>query len=312
MKYAPLIDLLKRNNILFLENQSLHSLSNFEIGSSADIVIFPNDIDAFCEILSYLYDKGIKFFIVGKGTNLVFPDFHYNGVILCTSMLDKITIDGDCLMAECGASVTDCSILAIKNSLSGMEFFCGIPGSIGGAVYMNASAFDGVTSGIIIESLAFDLNTRAKFKINLEEHKFNDKKSIFCENKNLILLSSTFLLKKDFKEAIYLKALNFALRRISSQPLGKGSAGSAFKRPKNSYASKLIDESGLKGFTVGGAQISKKHAGFIVNFNNATANDIKELICITKERVYKKFNVPLDEEIIFVDWGKYGILFKNY
>ena len=298
--YKGVIEFLIENNIKFWENSNIASLNSLEIGCIARLVVFPSEIDSFCSVLHYLYKSNLKFHVIGGATNIVFPK-NYDGVIVSSKNLNKIAINENFLTALCGSKVTDCAICAMENSLSGLEFLCGIPGSIGGAVYMNASAFDKSVSNVACESLVFDLERNEKILLRSDEHKFETKKSVFRECENLVLLYTKFSLQKSKREYIRSKMRHFSLKRITSQPLDLGSAGSAFKRPIGAYASKLIDEAGLKGMRVGEATVSEKHAGFIVNLGNATSKEIKLLIDTIKRRVFDGFGITLDEEIIFIE-----------
>ena len=248
--YADLIGFFKKNDIEFLENANIAPLNSLELAGVARYVVFPDKIETFCEVLHFLYNNKIKFFVIGCATNLVFPEY-YDGVIVSSERLNDISVEQDSMVALCGARVTDCAIVAMSHSLGGMEFLCGIPGSVGGAVYMNASAFDESVSNIVCESLVFDLNRNERLLIKNTEHEFDAKRSIFNEHNNLILLYTKFLLRKSTKEEIRSKMLRYSLKRISTQPLELGNAGSTFKRPYGAYASKLIDDAGMKGFKIG-------------------------------------------------------------
>lgn len=301
MELTDLIFAFKDTNVDFYENYEISKINSFEIGNVAKLVAFPNDIDAFIEISTCLYQSNIKYCIVGKGTNILFSDQFYNGVIISTERLNEISIKNDILVAMCGATVTDCALFALENCFGGLEFYCGIPGSVGGAVFMNAGAFDSKTSDVLLRSLVLDLKSKTVFSMEYEDHRFAEKTSVFTDNKSLVILSTEFKLLHSYNIEFYLKAIRYVSKRIRSQPLDLGSAGSSFKRPINAYASKLIDDAKLKGLKIGGAEISSKHAGFIVNYNNATSEDVLRLIEIIRKKVFDEFHVTLDEEILFIE-----------
>ncbi|MBO5374068.1 MAG: UDP-N-acetylmuramate dehydrogenase [Clostridia bacterium] len=300
MKYKALIEYAKEREVKYIRDFSTAQLSSFELGGRARVALFPSTIKSFCEILSYMTDNEVKFFVAGNCTNSFFLDEEYDGVIISTRKLNKIEIVDSKLIAMCGALITDCSIEAMKFGFSGMEFLCGIPGSVGGSIFMNSSAYEKSISEILITSTVYNIKTKEVIALNFSEHHFDKKQSVFSKNKNLILLSATFgLVEKKISE-IREEMIEISAKRINSQPLNFGSCGSVFKRPKNSYASKLIDELGLKGFKIGGAEISKKHAGFIINSDNAKSSDVLNLIEEIKTRVLIKFGIPLEQEIIFL------------
>ncbi len=301
MKGELLQEYLNEEKIEYLSDFSTASISFLEVGGNAKYLIFPKSIKELCNLLCFIKDKGIKFFIVGNGSNVFFNDDGYIGAIISTRKLDKIRVKGDKLIAMCGALVTDCSVYALKNNLSGMEFLFGIPGSVGGAIFMNSSAYERDMSGVVLKSIALDLNKGKLVTFDVSKHEFSPKRSIFSTNRELVLLSTTFQMKRSIKQHIKSDMLKISSKRILSQPLEFGSCGSTFKRPQNLFASKLIDQAKFKGKRIGGAKISKKHAGFIVNYNNASAKDILNLIAKTRKVVLEKFNVLLEQEIIYVE-----------
>ena len=310
MAINSLIRFLDLYKIGYSKDYSTSNLTSLEVGGSAKLVTFPNNIENLCEVALFCYKNNIKFDVIGNGTNTFFCDSGYEGVIISTKFLDKIEARNDTIVAECGALVTDCAIKAMVNCLCGIEFLCGIPGSVGGAVTMNASAYEMDISNVIQKSKIINLSNGNIKTIECSEHKFNKKHSIFSQNKDLILLSTEFILKpSNNKDDIYSKLIEIAKKRITTQPLNMPSCGSAFKRPVGSYASKLIDLANLKGFTVGGAQISNKHAGFLINFNNASSQNILDLIEQTKNKIFNNFEVKLEEEILLLKWGKNGVIF---
>lgn len=301
MRYEAITEFLKNHNIEFFEEYPTFYLSSFELGGNAKLAVFPKSIEDFCKVLTLAHKEKCRLFVIGNCTNTVFSDSAYYGIVVCTKYLNQISINGNVMRAMCGASITDCSIIAMLKGFSGLEFACGIPGSVGGSVFMNASAFGASVSEAIVKSTVLDLNTGKCYDLNPSEHMFGTKRSVFCDNKNLILLYSEFKLLKSNKAEIKADMKRIILKRICSQPLEYGSCGSTFKRPNGFYASKLIDDAGLKGISFGGAMVSKKHAGFVVNFSDATCSDVLNLLNIIKREVRKKFGISLEEEIIFVE-----------
>lgn len=300
MEYIVL-EYLRKNGVEFEQNYQTSKISSFEIGGNSRFMIFPKSVEELCDLVRFLNENKFKFYIVGNCTNVFFADKGYDGALISTKFINKIKVNADILSAECGALITDCAVMAMKFSLTGMEFLCGIPGSVGGAIFMNCSAFNKSISNVLLRSEVYDLKKNKVLSLNFNEHNFAEKSSVFLENKNLILLSASFKLKKEFKPKIYKKMNEISVKRIKSQPLEFGNCGSTFKRPLNCYASKLIDELGLKGFQIGGAKISNKHAGFIVNIDQATSFDVVCLIESVRSKVYDKTGIYLEQEIILVE-----------
>jgi len=297
-----LLEYLRTNNIEYEVNADAKNLVSFKIGGIVDIVIYPNKISQIKGLIDILKQSDIRYYILGCGTNCYFSDNGYRGAVISTVRINKISYKDDgVICAECGALVKDCAELAYKQSLSGFEFAYGIPGNVGGCIYMNASAFNKEISFIVHKTEALDTISGEIIELSNEQHRYEAKKSVFMKNKNLIILKTYFKLHRGVKENIRAEMDKNLRRRIDTQPLDYPSAGSVFKRPSIGYASKYIDELGLKGVTVGGAQVSDKHAGFIVNLDNATSYDVMTLVSIIKYKVKEKYNVSLEEEIIYIE-----------
>lgn len=296
-----IVDYLSCNGVSFEQNYSTSKLSFLEIGGPARLVAFPKSKYELCKLLNKLTHKAIKFMVIGNCSNVFFSSFGYDGVVISTRLLNEIHISGNSIEALCGALVTDCAVLSMSFGLSDLEFLCGIPGSVGGAVYMNSCAYDGKISSVVAECEAYDILENKIINLTNEELCFSDKKSIFSGDPNLIILSVKFKLKNENINLIKKRMLEISLKRIKSQPLELGNCGSTFKRPLNLYASKIIDDLNLKGLSIGGAMVSKKHAGFIVNFNTASSKDVVELIEKIREEALDKLGVLLEQEIIFVE-----------
>lgn len=301
MDYRTLTDYLEQNKVHYEINAKTSLLVSFRIGGTADFVIYPDKEGELTSVLKISRENGYKYAVLGNGTNSYFCDGNFGGAVIVTSRLNRIYTDGDMLVAQCGASLSECAKVAMENGLCGMEFVFGIPGSVGGAVCMNASAFGASVSDTLSESKVFDNEKNETYVLGAKEHDYGIKRSVFSENKNLAVIESKFRLCKGDKEAIRAKMSEFLIKRSTSQPLDFPSAGSVFKRPRGQFASKLIDEAGLKGLTLGGASVSEKHAGFIINTKDATAKDLRKLIDIIKIVVKQKSGADLEEEIIYME-----------
>ncbi|MBQ6262883.1 MAG: UDP-N-acetylmuramate dehydrogenase [Clostridia bacterium] len=282
-----------------LTDEPMSNHSTFRIGGPADYFITPRSEEDLLFVLSKLKEFGERTLIIGKGSNVLFADEGYRGAVVCTSSLDRVIVNGSVITAECGASLTSVARQAARHSLSGLEFAFGIPGSVGGAVFMNAGAYGGEISSVTVKTKTIDPET---FEIRIyerEEHEFGYRESVFRRTGDIILSTELCLTPGDAGE-INGKMTDFLERRQQKQPLEFPSAGSVFKRCAGRFTGQMIEESGLKGLTVGGAQVSEKHAGFIINVGDATARDVLELIDIIKETVKTRFGCSLECELIYV------------
>lgn len=298
MNYRSLLHYLEKNGVEFKENYRTSELVTFRIGGDAKIVIFPKNRRQLIDILRIL--KNNKFVVIGNGSNCYFTDGFYDGAIIATSKLNSISRENNLVVAECGAPITKVSKFAFDEELCGLEFSYGIPGTVGGAVAMNASAFGSDISTVLKESLAYDICSDKLVVLSNAEHIFSVKSSVFRKSR-LILILSKFELQNGSKSEIYDKMNDNISRRREAQPLNLPSAGSAFIKPEHGYASQMIDSLNLKGYTVGGAQVSTKHAGFIVNIGGATAADVNDLIEIVKRKVNEQYKINLEKEIIYIE-----------
>ena len=243
--------------------------------------------------------------VVGNGSNLLFDDQGYDGIIIFTKKMtstEYIHQSGKTLIhVECGKSLTElANETGKKHSLTGLEFAYGIPGTVGGAVYMNAGAYGGQMSDIVVETEYFDPSDGNIKVISGDDHNFDYRHSIFAEHPEYVILSTTIEMKTGNTEEIFAVMNKNITARREKQPLEYPNAGSTFKRPEGHFAGKLIEDSGLKGYTVGGAQISVKHAGFTVNIGGATSKDVLAVMEHTKKVVLESFGVELESEIIYV------------
>ena len=283
------------------ENESLKIHTTYKIGGVAKYFITPKDLKELISLIKYLRENNIKYMILGNGSNTIFSSKTYDGAIINLSNLNKMEIKDNKIYVESGYQLIKLSIDAMNNNLSGLEFASGIPANVGGAVYMNAGAYKSDMSNLIEEVTFLDENLDLKTLKN-NELDFSYRHSLFQE-KNYIIISTVLNLEKGNKEEIKELMDNRKQRRIDSQPLDYPSAGSVFRNPSAEvFAGKLIEDLGLKGYMIGGAKISEKHANFIINYDNATGEDIKKLIELIKEKVKEKYNIDLIVEQRFVNF----------
>ena len=295
MKLEDIIDI---KNIKYNEPMSKHT--TMRVGGNADVLVIPTTNEEVINIIKYAKINKIPFKVLGVGSNVIVGDNGIEGIVIkITNKMEDIKIIDDVIIATAGSSMPKVAIKAKGACLTGFEFACGIPGTIGGGTRMNAGAY-GKEFSDIVESVKYldeDLNIK---ELKKQQLKFGYRKSIFDENKNLIVLETTFKLKKGNKEDIEKIMNDNKLARISKQPLNKPNAGSIFKRPEGYFAGKLIQDSELQGKSIGGAQVSTKHAGFIVNTGNATCKDIKDLIKLIQKTIKEKFDVSIETEVEFI------------
>lgn len=277
----------KEENIF--QNEPMKKHTTFRTGGPADFLVTPTSEKEMVECLKL----DVKKTIIGNGSNLLVKDGGIRGLVIQTTKLNNITVDKDEIKAESGALLSRIANIAKDNSLTGFEFACGIPGTIGGAVAMNAGAYGGEMKDVILRTRYADENGNV---FEITNHEFDYRKSFFT-GKNLIILASEIGLQNGDKEEIENKMKEYMTARNSKQPVNMPSAGSTFKRPVGFFAGKLIEDSGLKGYTIGGASVSTLHAGFIVNNGDATSKDILDLISYVQDKVYENYSVKLETEV---------------
>ncbi|NGM80906.1 UDP-N-acetylmuramate dehydrogenase [Paenibacillus sp. 7124] len=266
-----------------------------KIGGRADILAAPSTYEEIQAIVTYAAENGITLTILGNGSNVIIRDGGIRGIVLQTPGLSGIHSEGNLVIAQCGAQIIDTSRFALERKLTGLEFACGIPGTVGGALYMNAGAYGGEVADVLQSALAID-KTGAMVKLEGDDLKWGYRKSVFSSGDYLIL-EARFALKEGNYEEIKAGMDKLTEMRESKQPLEYPSCGSVFKRPPGRFAGQLIQESGLQGTRIGGAEVSKKHAGFIINADNATASDYIGLIQHVRETVKGHFGVELETEV---------------
>ena len=278
------------------KNVDMKEHTTFKTGGTADVFITPNSLEELKNIVKFFYEEKIDYYTLGKGSNILIDD---NGirkpVIHIGKCLSKIDIFENCITARSGASLSSIAQKALENSLTGFEFAAGIPGTLGGAIIMNAGAYDGEMKDVIEAVSYIDIEGNERV-LSCEEMEFSYRNSVLMDT-NCIVTGATISLKQGDKPLIQAKMNDLAQRRRSKQPLEFPSAGSTFKRPYGHFAGKLIEEAGLRGYSIGGAQVSEKHCGFIINKGNATTNDILSLISHVQTEVYNKTLVLLEPEV---------------
>lgn len=283
--------------VLWDEPMSRHT--SFRIGGPAALFLAPGNREDFAAALREAKDAGARVFILGNGSNLLFDDGGFDGVVLSTASLDGIEVKGNLVTAEAGASLSAVCKAARDHSLAGLEFAYGIPGSVGGAVAMNAGAYGGEVAWVLESSLALDPRTFETREIPLAEHAYGYRDSVYRHSGDIVL-SASFRLERGDRDEIAGRMNELAGRRVEKQPLEYPSAGSVFKRPEGHFVGQMVEESGLKGYRIGGAEVSRKHAGFIVNRGGATSADVLALVEHIRTVVKANYGVELECEIIHV------------
>ncbi len=278
-------------------NVPLANYATMRVGGNAHFFVEPQKISELIKIVKYCIKQKINYFILGNGSNVIFSDRGFDGIVICTKKLNKINVKKNFVKVECGTNLYMLNKYLIKNALSGMEFTYGIPGTIGGAVCMNAGAYGSEMKDIIQKVMYFD-GTKIKTK-NVANLDFSYRNSYFKKNNFIVLKVWLKLNKKNILDVQNLCMQNFKKRQIY-QPLEFANSGSIFKKVNGISAGKIIDDIGLKGKKCGGAQVSTLHANFIINKNNATSQDVKNLIDEIKKEVKEKAGISLEEEVIII------------
>lgn len=287
--------IVSEDRMIVHEPMSKHT--TFKIGGPCDLYVSIANIKEAEDLIRLLSINGISYFVIGNGSNLLVSDEGYRGVIIeIGKNYSNIGIDGNLITVDAGALLVKIANEAYKAGLTGMEFASGIPGTIGGGVYMNAGAYGGELKDIIKSVTMLNTETGEIIEKRCDEMKFSYRYSI-AKEEPLIVLKAVLELKPGEKDIIKARMDELKVQRTSKQPLEYPSAGSTFKRPEGYFAGKLIQDCGLKGYTVGGAQVSEKHSGFVINTGNATAKDVLTLINDVQTIVNKNFNVSLEPEV---------------
>lgn len=291
--YDQLIKQTDKSNVL--ENEPIREHTYTKLGGTADFYVTPSSYEEVQAIIRLANQEKVPFTMLGNGSNLIVKDGGIRGIIMNLQQLASIRREGNKIISQSGARIIDASRFALEEELTGLEFACGVPGSVGGALYMNAGAYGGeikdVLESTIVATKEGELLTLTADQLDLSYRTSN------IPDKGYIVLEATFALKAGNKEEIKETMDDLTYKRESKQPLEYPSCGSVFKRPPGFFAGKLIQDSDLQGKQIGGAEVSKKHAGFIVNKNNATASEYIALIEFVQATVKEKFDVKLEREV---------------
>lgn len=292
--YKCLLHILDEKDIKLDEPMKKHI--SFRVGGPADILVKPRSEEQIKEVIAFVKKENIPYIVKGNGSNLLVKDGGIRGIVIeISDNFNSYEIEGKTIKVQSGALLSIIGKAALKQNLKGFEFAAGIPGTIGGALSMNAGAYGGEMKDIVKSVRLMDTEGNI-FDFTNEQMEFGYRKSILSQS-DYIVLSSEIELEEGNYEEIKGNMSDFSSRRITKQPLNLPSAGSTFKRPEGYFASKLIDDSGLKGLTLRGAQVSDKHCGFVVNLGEAKAKDILDLMYVVKSTVKNKFGVTLEEEV---------------
>lgn len=283
-----------------LENVDMRKYTTYKAGGLAKLMVFPKNVKQLIKLLEYIKDNNIKYKVLGKGSNVLFGDSLYDGIIIKLDEFKDIEIDGTKIKVGAGYSLIKLALQTARLGLTGLEFASGIPGSIGGAVFMNAGAYKSDMGYIVREVKVLTPKLEIKTLTN-KEMDFHYRTSFLQKNSGYICLEATIVLKKGNRDLILEVINDRKRRRIEAQPLEFPSAGSVFRNPEGDYAGRLIEEAGYKGKRIGDAKVSDKHANFIINVGRAKGDDIKKLILEIKDVVKKKYNIDLKIEQEFVE-----------
>lgn len=286
-----------RGDICLQEPMQKHT--TFRIGGPADCFVQIENKEQLIRLQRYLKQLGMPFFILGNGSNLLVSDKGYQGIVLQIGQkMSKIEVNGNVITAQAGAAMSQVARAALEHGLAGLEFASGIPGTIGGGVVMNAGAYDGELSGVVTQVNVVNSEGEC-MELENDSMEFGYRTSSI-RNNSFTVTEVILKLEEGDREQIRAKMEELAARRREKQPLEYPSAGSTFKRPRGNFAGKLIMDAGLRGFQIGGAKVSEKHCGFIVNTGNATAEDVRDVISEVRKQVKERFHVDLEPEILFL------------
>lgn len=289
-----LFAIIDREKVLLDEPMKKHT--TFRIGGPADYFIIPTEVEDVKAVVSVCEETGMPYYVIGNGSNLLVADKGFRGVIIqIFKAMNQVKVEGNIITAQAGASLAQIAMAALEKELAGFEFAAGIPGTLGGAVRMNAGAYGGEIKDVLVKATVLTKEGQI-LELSNEELEFGYRASVI-EKTGHIVLEAVIELQPGKREDIKAVMDDLREKRVSKQPLEFPSAGSTFKRPEGHFAGKLIQDAGLKGFQIGGAQVSEKHSGFVINTGNATASDVMELMKQVNEKVIAQFGVPLDPEV---------------
>lgn len=297
------IELIKKDDICKIyENVSISKYTTYRVGGICRVMAYPADVSELIKLLKLLKSRNVKYKILGNGSNLLFSDKEYDGFLIKLNSFDTLTFFGNNkIKVGAGYSLIKLSLMAAKKGLTGLEFASGIPGTVGGAVFMNAGAYKS-DMGYVVETVKVLTPNLEIINLENKEMNFHYRSSFLQTHRDYVCLEVILKLNVGKREAIEDVIRERRERRVASQPLEYPSAGSVFRNPEGGFAGQLIEESGLKGMTKGGAMISDKHANFVINYKDATSSDIKYLIDLAHDTVLEKYNVDMKIEQEFVNW----------
>ncbi len=296
MRKIELIAFAQENHIPMLQNEPMCEHTTFRIGGPAELFSTVNDAQM-AMLIGKAEELDIPYIVVGNGSNLLVADAGYPGLVIKIADEPVRMLDACTLEVSAGTSLAKLAMAVAESGLTGLEFAHGIPGTVGGAVMMNAGAYDGQISDVLVSSCYYDGAKKQFAKLEKDAHDFSYRHSSYMEQSHRVVTSAIFALQPGDKDAIRAKMSELNARRREKQPLEYPSAGSTFKRPEGYFAGKLIEDCGLKGYRIGGAQVSEKHAGFVINTGGATCQDVIHLMEYIEQQVYQRFGVHLEREV---------------
>ena len=303
MKFSQVKEDLEKLDVgEMIEDEPMYKHTTYKVGGPARIYLKVKDVDSLIKTIKYCGKHRVKYLVIGRGSNLLFSDREYEGLIISLNeCFNEIKVNGSTMIAQAGVPMISLSYQAAKIGLSGFEFMGGIPGSIGGGIYMNAGAYK-YDLASVVKTVTLLNEKHEVVTFNNEQMDFSYRHSICQDNRKLIVLEVTFELTAKSPDEIKAVLDKRKERRMSSQPWNMPSAGSVFRNPQDKSAWQYIDECGLRGYEIGGAQVSPKHSNFIVNNGYASAKDIYDLIMLVQEKVNEKFGVKLRREVGLINW----------
>ena len=284
-------------------NPSLSKYTTYKVGGNARLLVYPKNIDKLITLMQIIEREEIKYFILGNGSNVLFSDDFYDGIIIKLDCFDNLEFNNNSVTVGAGCSLIKVVMESIKHNLTGLEFASGIPGTLGGAIFMNAGAYNSEMKNVVKTVTVLTSNLKVITLTNAEM-KFAYRESILQHKKGYICLGATLKLMPGNKEVSQEIIKDRKLKRKRTQPLEYPSAGSVFRNPQGMFSGQLIESLDLKGYQIGGAMISPKHANFIINVGGAKASDIKEIIDYVKEKVNEKYNIKLRVEQRLINWSE--------
>lgn len=294
-------DLVSMNIGKVIENEPMYKHTTYKVGGPAKIFVKANDIDSLIQTLNYCRDHDIKHMVIGNGSDLLFSDKEYDGIIISMKSFDDVKMNGSTIVAQAGVSMIALAYSSAKAGLSGFEFMGGIPGDMGGGIHMNAGAYKYCMADVFVSARVLDDDLNI-ITLSKEDMEFSYRHSVLQKHLNWIILDATFEMTAKDPGEIRKVLDKRKERRMSTQPWNFACAGSVFRNPEEKPAWRYIDEAGLRGYEIGGAQVSPKHSNFIVNNGYASAKDILDLIKLVEKTVYEKLGVKLHKEVILVNW----------